>query len=863
MSILHFLIGYWKKSVNSAGLLLLLLLCWLVPIAHAQVHGQQKPILIRLKTELTRAQLSAGHVPMLAGELNGWNPADSNYRFIPSDGYWWLRLAEDWDGKQYKLTLGSWDRVEINAMGSDVGNREIRWRRGDTIKLEIPRWKEKTETVKKRSTASKNVKKFYFGDAWHRMDTAWVWLPKAYDPNSKKRWPVIYALDGANLFDDSTAFNGEWHLDEIMDAREKAGKPVAIVIGLVPEDRVKNYTMQEHPKYGGGGAVAYLSRIIEENWSVNHRKITLNITSQAKHTYIIGSSLGGLFASYFLEDDNIQHISRDYKGYFFGGGLIYSPAMWFEKEADAYRIEMQEATRQAAERLRLKIHVADSIRKIGADEYIKNRKIELNIPLYNTDRDSEFLIDFKKTIHVDFGERLGLDGRSSIIRCPSGVGSSRTLDKKFPYSSKRRIVVLAGGQESSTMVSDAQALVDKLKLDPKAEVKFVIDPEGRHNERFWSKYLSEHLDYLLGAEAKVLEKKDKSGDEFLTVKLKTNLTKKQLDAGYVPYLTGAWNNWKPNDPDYKFVQKNGSWYVNIEKDIVPGEIALTLGSWNTLGFYARKGKPVVKRVDWYNFLRDTNHLSVPIWGNPKYYSRRGTASKRVKKLLFGKYIVNNSGTKDFVADDSVWVWLPKSYDPKSEKRWPVIFASDGMNLFDDQTSSNGEWHLDEIMDAREKKGKPVAIVIGLSSRTIDPRMASLRNWSANHLNLKINISDSARDRYLLAAKRGAYHAADFLAKAVTRDFNSAILYDPTPEYSDYPHNEPTYEGQHFVPCDRIVVLTSGGYGLNLSPIRKLLNQNNKQSGAAYKQVQDPAPVRDERLWSKYLPEHLDYLLGTE
>ena len=43
----------------------------------------------------------------------------------------------------------------------------------------------------------------------------WVYLPPRYDPASERRYPVIYAQDGNNLFSAASAFAGqEWGLDE-------------------------------------------------------------------------------------------------------------------------------------------------------------------------------------------------------------------------------------------------------------------------------------------------------------------------------------------------------------------------------------------------------------------------------------------------------------------------------------------------------------------------------------------------------------------------------------------------------------------------------------------------------------------------
>ena len=41
-----------------------------------------------------------------------------------------------------------------------------------------------------------------------------VYLPPGYEEDAERRYPVLYMQDGQNLFDDATAFSGQWHLDE-------------------------------------------------------------------------------------------------------------------------------------------------------------------------------------------------------------------------------------------------------------------------------------------------------------------------------------------------------------------------------------------------------------------------------------------------------------------------------------------------------------------------------------------------------------------------------------------------------------------------------------------------------------------------
>ena len=58
-----------------------------------------------------------------------------------------------------------------------------------------------------------------------------VYLPPSYHTEPDRRYPVVYMHDGQNLFDDATAFAGEWQVDNTMDALAVTGRE-AIVVGV-------------------------------------------------------------------------------------------------------------------------------------------------------------------------------------------------------------------------------------------------------------------------------------------------------------------------------------------------------------------------------------------------------------------------------------------------------------------------------------------------------------------------------------------------------------------------------------------------------------------------------------------------------
>lgn len=69
---------------------------------------------------------------------------------------------------------------------------------------------------------------------------------------------------------------------------------------------------------------------------------------------------------------------------------------------------------------------------------------------------------------------------------------------------------------------------------------------------------------------------------------------------------------------------------------------------------------------------------------------QSTASKQVTSFVIEAPELDTLRT--------IWVYLPKNYQ-NSKKAYPVIYMHDAQNLFDDETSYVGEWHVDEYLDS--------------------------------------------------------------------------------------------------------------------------------------------------------------------
>ncbi len=115
-----------------------------------------------------------------------------------------------------------------------------------------------------------------------------VYHPPGYDENTLRRFPVLYMQDGKNLFFPDEAFQGnEWRVDETMDRLHGMNAVrKAIVVGVAPADRLKDYTKPGYETYG-----RFLAERLKPLVDAQLRTLT-----GPEDSVVMGSSLGGVAA---------------------------------------------------------------------------------------------------------------------------------------------------------------------------------------------------------------------------------------------------------------------------------------------------------------------------------------------------------------------------------------------------------------------------------------------------------------------------------------------------------------------------------------------------------------------------------------
>lgn len=254
----------------------------------------------------------------LAGSIQGWNPGSAAWKLTKGeDNIYSIVIPEGTGTVQYKFTRGSWDNVEKGPNGEEIANRVFTFNGSpQTLNLTVATW-----AGAPVSTAAANVQilsNSFNMPQLSRTRRIWLYLPPDYN-SSTKQYPVIYMQDGQNLFDNATAFAGEWQVDETLNKLHSEGDYGAIVVGIDNGggQRINEYSPWNNPQYGGGQGDAYIDFIketLKPHIDANYRTF-----SAPQYTCIFGSSLGSLIATYGAA--KFPEV--------FGKVGSFSPAYWF------------------------------------------------------------------------------------------------------------------------------------------------------------------------------------------------------------------------------------------------------------------------------------------------------------------------------------------------------------------------------------------------------------------------------------------------------------------------------------------------------------------------------------------------------
>lgn len=152
---------------------------------------------------------------------------------------------------------------------------------------------------------------------------AYVYIPNEAKKHPERRYPVLYMFDGHNVFFDSDATYGKsWGMKEYMDKTKTPMIIAAVECNHSPEGgRLSEYSPFTFTNQKLGHIVGRGEETM--HWLVNVFKpyIDQNFPTMPdrEHTYIAGSSMGGLMSLYAVLRYN--HV--------FAKAACLSPSIWF------------------------------------------------------------------------------------------------------------------------------------------------------------------------------------------------------------------------------------------------------------------------------------------------------------------------------------------------------------------------------------------------------------------------------------------------------------------------------------------------------------------------------------------------------
>lgn len=223
------------------------------------------------------------------GPLEQWAAAHLEQRFVSSHS---PAVAADQDAGAYRPHH---DRTVAATLGA--------MRQETTLEPRTSDWISYREFVRGRAHGVEGdvrVLPEVEGPEPGRRRHLLVYLPPSYAAGAAagRRYPVIYAQDGQNLFDERTSYAGDWHVDETMErlARERGIEAVVVGIPNAGADRLHEYSPIVEPGLSAGRADAYLDFLVRRVKSLVEAEFA--VAPERERTGILGSSLGGLFSLY-------------------------------------------------------------------------------------------------------------------------------------------------------------------------------------------------------------------------------------------------------------------------------------------------------------------------------------------------------------------------------------------------------------------------------------------------------------------------------------------------------------------------------------------------------------------------------------
>lgn len=258
-----------------------------------------------------------------SNELGSWNPRGVRLRKLETGvfvGEVDFALGQK---LEFKVTRGDWSSVEKSESGSEIPNRTYTVSKAETLDIVVERW----ALARKPPSTVVGELRTHFVSSISPSRWVRVLLPTSYSV-SDQRFPVLYMLDGQNVFDRNTSAVGmEWGIDETLAEWTAKGSSWHMIVVAIDNSaqRFDEYTPIEHELQArrvGGKSERFLRWVVQTLKPQIDREYRTRTDRES--TWIGGSSLGALCALHALAEYNEQ----------FSGAIAMSPSVRWGGEAE-------------------------------------------------------------------------------------------------------------------------------------------------------------------------------------------------------------------------------------------------------------------------------------------------------------------------------------------------------------------------------------------------------------------------------------------------------------------------------------------------------------------------------------------------
>ncbi len=312
------------------GRLLAALMAMMALTAQAQTAAP-----VSVEFTLHAPGLARGERVYISGDvpaLGNWTPDAVRMDYLGQDTWHAVVVFKRAMVVEYRYTLGDHEHIGADDRGQPLGNFIINARRNLEIRDEVYSWTDENTVIEARGQVTGELRYHrHVRDETLPPRDLVVWLPRYYELQDKRDYPVLYLNDGQDLFDPATAENGrDWGVDEALQRliEEDLVEPM-IVVGIYSgEDRLAEYS----PMKRGEAYMNYLVRTVKPLIDRRYRT-----RPGPENTLVGGAAMGGLiaFATAWTHPD------------VFGAAISFSPAFqltgrldalpWFDARAGAPR----------------------------------------------------------------------------------------------------------------------------------------------------------------------------------------------------------------------------------------------------------------------------------------------------------------------------------------------------------------------------------------------------------------------------------------------------------------------------------------------------------------------------------------------